>query len=217
MDGNRRWATERHLPEFVGHTEGAKQIKAIAKKARSLEIPYLTLFALSTENLKNRSQSELDHLFSLIDDLTSYLPDLAANNIRFYVIGDLSQIPQTVRSKLESLMRTTSNHTAMTITLAINYGGRDEIVRAVNKLIENTEIPRPITETEFSKHLDTDSLPDVDLMIRTGGDQRVSNFLPWQSIYAELYFTPAKWPAFTATDLEAAIAWFHEQKRNRGK
>lgn len=213
MDGNRRWATERHLPKLLGHSEGAKNLKKVAEAALKRGIKFLTLYTLSTENLKNRNPEELDHLFSLIDQIADYLPDFEKHQSRFFVIGNLAGIPEKTRLRLEALMQKTANYNGMTLTLAINYGGRDEIIRAIRKMTALSEI----NEETFSSHLDTTNMPDVDLVIRTAGDQRLSNFLPWQTAYAELYFTPVKWPAFSEKDLDTAIEWFEEQKRNGGK
>lgn len=217
MDGNRRWATERGMPKFLGHTEGAKNLRTIAKATNKAGIPFLTLYTLSTENLKNRSPEELDHLFSLIGKLAEYASDFEKENTKFFVIGDLSKIPQKPRESLMNLIEKTKHHTAMTLTLAINYGGRDEIIRATQKMIVAGISPNEITEELFETFLDTHKMPDVDLVVRTGGDKRLSGYLPWQSTYAELYFTPTFWPAFSETNLKEAIDWFFTQKRNKGK
>ena len=219
MDGNRRWATERGLPKLMGHQQGAKNLKKVAEVIRRRDIPYLTLYTLSTENIRERSQDEVAYLFALIEQITDYLPDFEKENTKFFVIGDLSGVPEKTRARLETLMKKTAHHTAMTLTLAINYGGKDEIVRAVNKILSGRAGvgSSALTEAEFSNYLDTAGMPPVDLVIRTGGDQRLSNFLPWQAAYAELYFTPVKWPALSEADIDRAIEWFKEQKRNHGK
>lgn len=222
MDGNRRWATERGLPKLLGHTEGAKTLKTIAKAVQKRGVPYLTLWALSTENLKERSEEELKHLFSLFKQLVDYLGDFIENNVRLKLIGNLQELPSDVRETLNNVAEETKDHTGMVLTLAINYGGRDEIVRAINKLIKSPPPSRGrlegvIDEEQFSQYLDTAGLPDPDLIIRTGGHQRLSGYLPWQSTYSELYFTKTFWPAFTEEELDKAIGWFEEQQRNRGK
>lgn len=215
MDGNRRWATERGLPKLLGHTEGAKTLKAIAKAVQKRGIPYLTLWALSTENLKERSEEELKHLFSLFKQLVDYLGDFIENNVRLQLIGDLEKLPRDVQEKLFNVVEKTKNHTGMVLTLAINYGGRDEILRAVNRIIK--EKKELTNEVEFEKYLDTVGLPDPDLIIRTGGHQRLSGYLPWQSTYSELYFTKTYWPAFSEEELNTAIEWFEGEQRNRGR
>lgn len=217
LDGNRRWATQKGLPKLIGHTEGAKNLKKIAKAVLAKDIHYLTLYTLSTENLKNRNAEELEHLFSLFERLADYIGDFVKDNAKLNLIGNISGLPEKTQKRLLDLQEKTKNHTAMTMTLAVNYGGRDEITRAVQKIITKNIPASEITEETIQTHLDTTNMPDVDLVIRTGGDQRLSNYLPWQTTYAELYFTPTFWPAFTEKNLDAAIDWFYEQKRNKGK
>jgi len=228
MDGNRRWATEHGLSKLFGHTEGAKTLKKIAQAVSDKGIQYLTVWALSTENLKERSEKELKHLFSLFEQLTDYLGDFIKNNARFKLIGDLSQLPKKTQTKLLTVVEKTKQQTKMTLTLAVNYGGRDEIVRAVRKIVETRQLvptetlgasslQNQITEELFSKFLDIDNIPDPDLIIRTGGHHRLSGFMAWQSTYAELFFTNTFWPAFKVEELNRAIAWFEEQVKNRGK
>lgn len=217
MDGNRRWATERGLPKMAGHTQGAKNLKTIAKAVQAAGIPYLTLYALSTENLKERSPEELSHLFSLFEQLVDYLDDFIKENAQLRLIGDLSGMPEKTRIALEKVAIETKHNTKMVMTLAINYGGRDELVRAVRKIADHKIPTADITEQTITDNLDTAGLPDVDMVIRTAGNQRLSGFLAWQSIYAELYFTEIKWPAFDKAELQKALDWFAEQQRNRGK
>lgn len=217
MDGNRRWASERGLPKMMGHTQGAKNLKTIAKAAQTAGIPYLTLYALSTENLKERSADELKHLFSLFEQLVDYLDDFIKNNAQLRLIGDLSGLPEKTRVTLEKVAQETRDNQGLVLTLAVNYGGRDELVRAVRKIVDH-EIPTTdITEQVITDSLDTAGLPEVDMVIRTAGNQRLSGFLTWQCIYAELYFTQTKWPAFDESELQQALSWFAEQQRNRGK
>lgn len=217
MDGNRRWATERGLPKMAGHTQGAKNLKTIAKAVQAAGIRYLTLYALSTENLKERSPEELKHLFTLFEEVVDYLGDFIKNNAQVRVIGDLESIPEKTRRSLEQVIEKTKANSEITLTLAINYGGRDELVRAVRKIAAQNIPVENITEETISQNLDTANLPDVDMVIRTAGNQRLSGYLPWQSIYAELYFTDTKWPAFDKTELQKSLDWFAEQQRNRGK
>jgi len=217
MDGNRRWAKAKGLPTMKGHTEGAETLRKITEAAGNLGIPYLTFYALSTENLKGRSPEELKHLFSLMEKMKKYLKDFKKNEVQMRLIGDIKKLPLTTRTVLQSIVKETKNYKKLVLTVAVNYGGRDEIVRATKKLIEKKLQPSEINEEVFQKALDTKDIPDVDLMIRTGGDQRLSNYLPWQTTYAELYFTPTYWPEFSEKDLKKAIDWFQEQKRNKGK
>lgn len=217
MDGNRRWATERNLPKIMGHSEGAKNVNRIIKLAQDRNIEYITIWALSTENLKERSEEELKHLFSLFEKLADDLDSSEKNNLRILNIGDITKLPPSTQAKLTAIAKKTEMHTGLTLVLAINYGGRDEITRAIHKIVEDKITTEKITEQLITEYLDTSKTPDPELIIRTGGDQRLSGFLPWQSTYAEIYFTPIKWPAFSEKDLDEAIEWFEQQKRNRGK
>ena len=217
MDGNRRWAVAHHLPKIIGHTEGSKNLKNIIKAAQKRGIAYLTVWALSTDNLANRSPEELKHLFSLFEKLADDLDSSKKNNLRIRVIGDLSKLPATTQQKLNAVIDKTKNHTGLTLNLAINYGGRDELIRAVQKIIKQNISADRINEKLISDFLDTADTPEPELIIRTGGNQRLSGFMPWQSIYSELYFTPTFFPAFSEKNLDEAIEWFEEQQRNRGK
>lgn len=216
MDGNRRWATQRGLPKLVGHSEGAKAFKKLVEAANERGIEYLTTWGLSTENLQ-RSEEELKHLFDLMSKITDYLGDFKKNNVRFNTIGDMSRIPQNVQNKFSELKEETKNHTGLTLNLAIAYGGRDEIVRATKKIIEAGLTSKEVTETTFENYLDTAGMPEVDMVIRTGGHQRLSGYLAWQTTYAELYYTDLMFPDFSPEELDKAIQWFTEQERKRGK
>ncbi len=217
MDGNRRWATERGLPKLMGHSEGTKTLKKIIRAVKERQIPYLTVWALSTENLKNRSQEELNHLFFLFEKVADEFAELNKENIRINTIGDLSKLPEKTQGKLNEIKELTKSNTGLTVNLAINYGGRDDLIRAVKKIVAAKYEVQDIDEQIISDHLDTAQQPDIDLMIRTGGHQRFSGYLIWQSIYAELYFTSVTWPAFTDEELDKSIDWFKLQQRNRGK
>ncbi|PIR04458.1 MAG: di-trans,poly-cis-decaprenylcistransferase [Candidatus Magasanikbacteria bacterium CG11_big_fil_rev_8_21_14_0_20_39_34] len=215
MDGNRRWATQKGLPKFMGHTEGAQNLEKIAQQAIDHDILYLTVYALSTENLKNRSRIELKHLFKLIEQFAKRFPEYEKHGIRIHTIGDLNALPKETQAILSDLKKKTEHFKNLTLTLAINYGGKDEIIRAVQK-IQKQKI-KITSEEEFEIFLDTALLPEVDLVIRTGGDVRLSNFLLWQSAYAELYFTKVYWPAFSQKDFQKALDTFYSAKRNKGK
>ena len=217
MDGNRRWATEKGLPKMMGHTKGAKNFRRIVKAAQAKKIQFLTFYALSTENLIGRSPEELKHLFSLIEKLPEYIGDFEKTETQLRVIGDMSKLPEKTQKRLQLLSEKTKSYTKFVLTLAINYGGRDEITRAVKKIIAAKVKAEDITEKLFEHYLDTTDIPEVDLMIRTGGDQRLSNYLPWQTAYAELSFTCVCWPDFSEKDLNQALNWFHDQKRNKVK
>lgn len=217
LDGNRRWAAERGLPKLMGHTQGAKNLRTIAKAAQKAGVKFMTVYALSTENLKERSPEELKYLFELFGQLVDYLGDFIENNAQLRLIGNIDGIPADTAAKLRKVAEETKNNTAFVLTVSVNYGGRDEITRAVKK-IAATGIPaEEITEALIGQNLDTAGIPDVDLLIRPGGHHRLSNFLSWQSTYAELYFVDVKWPGFDEAELQKAFDWFAEQQRNRGK
>ena len=217
MDGNRRWAKEQGKPTMLGHSTGAKNLKRIVQKALDLGISHLTFWALSTENLK-RDKKEVDHIFSLFEKITDYLDDFLQNDAKFQIIGDISeQIPEKVQKKLADIAEKTQHATKMTLTFAINYGGRDEILRATKKMLAEGLDPSTLTEEAFAQYLDTKDMPNPDMIIRTGGNKRLSGYLPWQSTYAELYFTDIKWPAYSPEDLQDAVDWYADQQRNFGK
>jgi len=213
VDGNRRWAAARGMVKALGHREGAKTLERIAKRAISCGVPFLTVYALSTENKKNRSAEELSHLYDLLAELAERIADIK-EDVRVRVIGDVAGLPPKVQEAIRTVVVATAGRSRLTLTLAINYGGRDEIVRAVHRIVAQSS---NLDETTFSSVLDTSGLPDVDLLIRTGGHHRLSNFLPWQSTYAELYFVDTLWPAFSDEEFDTALAWFGEQTRNKGK
>jgi len=217
MDGNRRWAVENNLPKLIGHTQGGKNLKNIITACQKRDIKFLTVWALSTENLKEREPKELKHLFSLFEKLVDYLGDFNKNNVRANIIGDTSKLPISTQKKLNEIAEHTKNNTGLVFTLAVNYGGRDEIVRAIKKIMNSSNSSKELTEENFSNYLDTFDLPDPELIIRTGGANRLSGFMSWQSTYSELYFTKSYWPAFSEKDLDLAIDWFKQQKRNHGK
>lgn len=217
MDGNRRWATEHNLPKLIGHTEGGKNLKKIITACKDRGVNFLTVWALSTENIKERSPEELKHLFSLFEKLVDYLDDFQKNNIRANIIGDISKLPSSTQNKLIELIEKTKNNTGLVFTLAVNYGGRDELIRTIKKLIDSKISSDKITEDTVTQNLDTADLPEPELIIRTGGASRLSGFMPWQGVYSEMYFTKTYWPAFSEKDLDSAIEWFYEQQRNHGK
>jgi len=213
MDGNGRWAARRGLPRVDGHRAGAKAAARIGKAARKLNLPYLTLYALSTENLE-RPRAELDALAALMRDyLENEVPVLIEKQVRLKVIGDRALVSADLRKKIERAERLTKDG-RVTLCLAVCYGGRDDIVRAARELASG---PSNITESSMARALDTNGIPDPDLLIRTGGDYRVSNFLLWQAAYAELYFTKTLWPDFGTKHLKAAINAFEKRERRFGK
>lgn len=221
MDGNGRWAARRHLPKIMGHAEGAKTVDRITEACRALGVKALTLYSFSTENWK-RPKKEIDGLFSLLYDyLEKKYEKLRKNNIRLNAIGVLSELPEKVNARLFEVMKKTSQNNGMTLTLALNYGGRQEIVDAARRLAEKSKTgeiaPRDITENIFSQFLYTKGLPEVDLVIRTSGEMRISNFMLWQVSYSELYVTPKLWPDFNRKDLEKALLDYESRERRYGK
>lgn len=215
LDGNRSWAKQHGFSDSEGHLQGVKNIIPILTSAiEDHNCKQISLFLLSTENLKKRSKLELNGLFSIFDQLDEHLQDLKKFNPQFRILGAREGLAQKTRQHIDSLIKTHAQNSGPIISLAINYGSRDEIIRAASKWAQSG---RPLSEAEFESQLDSAGLMDLDLLIRTGGHQRLSNFLLWQASYAEIYFSPKNWPAFTKQDLASAITWFSEQKRKRGQ
>lgn len=217
MDGNRRWATARGLPKLMGHNEAAKSLKKIITACHERQIPFATFWALSTENLKERSREELTNLFSLFEKIVDDIQELKEKNIKINIIGDLTKLPSTTAQKLLEAQESTKDNNELTVNLAINYGGRDEMIRVIKKIVSKKYSAEDIDEQLIENYLDTAGMPEPELIVRTGGNFRLSGYLPWQGIYAELYFTPVQWPAFTPAELDKATAWYRDQQRNRGK
>ena len=213
MDGNGRWAKQRGLARSQGHKEGLNSAKRIVAQAASLGIKYITLYTFSTENWK-RTQEEVGYLMTLIKGhLRAEFQFYKDNGIKIEHIGDLSGLPKDVQKEILNAKKDTEHFTGRTCVLAINYGSRYEIVRGIKKLVENNVKTEDITEKLISDSLDIKDLPDVDLMIRTGGEERLSNFLLWQCAYAEFIFTDTLWPDYTENEFIEDIIKF--QKRNR--
>jgi len=216
MDGNGRWAQKRGLPRVRGHFKGTEAAREIIKTTRELGIPWLTLYCFSEENWK-RSEEEINALMSLLNTyLEKELPELQKNGIRLKVIGRIWKLPEDVRKKLLETMKKTSANEKMTLILALSYGGRQEITDAVKKIInKGINNPEEVTESVINKHLYLD-MPEPDLLIRTGGEKRISNFLLWQIAYTELYFTDVLWPDFTREEYLAALHDFSQRVRRFG-
>ena len=214
MDGNGRWAKSQNKKRIEGHKVGAEVVKEITTYcANNEEVKYLTLYAFSTENWK-RPKMEVEFLMKLLDNwLKKELDTYIANQVKFEVIGDISKFSKKLQDRINYTKEQTKNFTKLTQILALNYGSRDEITRAVKKLCESNE---EINEENISKNLDTANFPDVDLLIRTSGEVRLSNFLLWQVAYAEMFFTPTLWPDFTPKELEKIINEFKKRERRFG-
>lgn len=220
MDGNGRWAQQRGLDRSEGHAEGVKTVRRITEAASKSGIGYLTLYTFSTENW-NRPKEEVDALMHLIViAIERETPDLIKNNVRLTMIGDMGRMPREARERLERCMSDTSHCTGLTLVLALSYSSRWEIIEACRKLAaeaKSGEIDvEKIDDAAFSSRLSTSDIPDPDLLIRTGGDMRISNFLLWQIAYSELYFTPTYWPDFSEADFQAAIDAYTGRQRRFG-
>ncbi len=217
MDGNRRWAKSKMLPVKLGHKQGAETLKKVVRHANKIGLEYITVYAFSTENWK-RSEEEVSALMNLLE---SYLDDFAkeadTENIVIRVLGDLTALSETLQESIKRTIERTKNNTGTIFNIALNYGGRNEIVNAVRNIskevLEGKLIIEEINEETFTKYLYTKNAPDPDLLIRTSGELRLSGFLPWQTVYSEFIFLEKLWPDFTPEDLDEAIKIF--QKRNR--
>lgn len=221
MDGNGRWAKQKNKPRAFGHKNGVKSVRDVIEGCAEIGVEYLTLYAFSTENW-NRPKLEVRTLMSLlVNSLKKELKTLQDNNIKLSMIGDLSMMPSRAQKELQDVMEKTKNNTRLTLTLALSYGSRDEIVNVIKKIsekvVKNELQIEEISENIINNHLYTFSLPDVDLMIRTSGEQRISNFLLWQSAYAELYFSKVLWPDFRRDHLFEAVRNYQNRERRFGK
>ncbi len=217
MDWNRRWAKSRWRLSFSGHKQWAKTLEHIAEIASDKWIKYLTVWWLSTENYKKRSKVEILWIVKLLDSIEKYVPRFMENQLRLKSIWDLSQFPEKTQTKLKKVTEITKNNTGITLTLALIYGGQNEIIRWVQKAIESWIKPEDIDEKSFRKFLDCDSLPEPDVIVRTGWDIRHSWFMLYDSAYSEYYFTDKMWPDFDETELDKVIESFNGSKRNFGK
>ena len=220
LDGNGRWAKKRFLPRAAGHSAGAKTVEDVCEWAWDLGIKYLTVYAFSTENWK-RSEDEVKTLMSLLRDyLKNCLIRSRKNNMRVRVIGDKSRLAPDLQASIEELERESSTCTGLNFTVALNYGGRDELTRAVRSIAEDAAAgkldPASIDEALISSRIDTADIPDPDLLIRTSGELRLSNFMLWQLAYTEFYFPEVLWPDFTKEDLQKAIDYYNKRDRRFG-
>jgi undecaprenyl diphosphate synthase len=221
MDGNGRWAEQKGMPRIFGHQNGVTAVKKIVEAASKFNIKYLTLFTFSVENW-DRPKMEVDTLMGLlVQTLKDEFEDMFKNNIKLNAIGDLDTLPNDVREELQTIIESTKGNTGMTLTLALSYGGKQEIFKAVKEISEKVKNDiiclDNFDDSVINDHLYTCNLPDVDLLIRTSGEKRISNFLLWQIAYAELYFTNVYWPDFTEEDLEKAIVEYQNRERRFGK
>lgn len=220
LDGNGRWAKSKGMPRNYGHMEGAKNVERICEEAWRMGIKYLTVYAFSTENWK-RPKDEVDALMKLLRNyMKTCLKTAEKNDMRVRVIGDKTGLDKDIRQKIEELEKASADNGGLNFQIAINYGSRDEIVRSVRKIMEDTKDgkiePSAMDEELFDSYLDTAGIPSPDLLIRTSGEQRLSNFLMWQLAYTEFYFTDVPWPAFTKEDLKGAIEKYNDRDRRFG-
>lgn len=214
MDGNRRWAKEKGLPSAMGHKKGVESLKKVVKAADKFGIKYLTMYAFSTENW-NRKKEEVDFLMNLLAiTMKNETKELNENNVKISFIGNLSALNKNLQDVLLNAKEVTKNNTGVNLQIAINYGARDEIITAVNEILKSGI--KEIDVNSFEKFLYTKNIPDPDLLIRTGGELRVSNYLLWQIAYSEIYVTKKYWPEFDVTALIEAIKAFKERQRRYG-
>lgn len=216
MDGNRRWAKARFMPAIVGHKAWFDNVKRITKLASATWIKYLTLWALSTENLRKRPEDEIEWIIKLIGQVPKLIPDFMQQKIKLELIGDIEKLPKESQNVLRKAKEETSKNTGLVLTVALVYGGQDEIVRATKKIISEGKNPEELSPEEFRKHLDTAIIPVPDVIVRTWWDIRHSGFLLYDSAYSEYYFTDKKWPEFGEEELNSVIDFFEWAKRNFG-
>ncbi|WP_054335098.1 isoprenyl transferase [Anaerostipes caccae] len=220
LDGNGRWAKKRFLPRNMGHAQGSKTVEKIIEDAFDMGIKYLTVYAFSTENWR-RPKDEVDALMKLLRDyLKTCIKRANKNNMRVRVIGDVTGLSEDLREKIEQLEEASKGNTGINFTIALNYGSRDEMIRAMKKmagdLLAGTLKKEDITEDVFAGYLDTKGIPEPDLMIRTSGEQRLSNFMLWQLAYTEFYFTDVLWPDFNKKELKKAVEYYNGRERRFG-
>lgn len=220
LDGNGRWAKSKGMPRNYGHAQGSKNVERICEDAYRMGIKYLTVYAFSTENW-SRPKDEVDALMKLLRNyMKTCLKTAAKNDMKIRVIGDVMKLDPDIRSRIEELEEATKNNGGLNFQIAINYGSRDEIIRAVRKLAaacaEKTLLPEEIDEAALERCLDTHDIPDPDLLIRTSGELRLSNYLLWQLAYTEFYFTDVPWPDFTKAELIKAVDQYNARDRRYG-
>lgn len=218
MDGNRRWARQHNLPEEAGHRAGSENLEKIVEVAGKMGVKVLTVYALSTENLKERSLREVKALLSILrEGYKTKIRRLIENGVSVQIIGELKGLPRDIQTMIAELKKTAIKSDSIRVNIALNYGGKRELITAIKKMIEDGVEVDKINEKMLEKHLYTNGQTDPELVIRTGGNVRLSNFLLWQTAYSELYFTKVLWPDFDEKQFKKAIEWYSSQGRNFGK
>lgn len=218
MDGNRRWARKEGLASIKGHEAGADNLEKIVEVAASLGIENITVYVLSTENIKERAKREVIGLFNLLRrGYHQRLKNMMKNGVRVTVLGELEGLPKVIKNIINEIKKTYIKNESIKLNIALNYGGKKELIEAIKKLIKEGVDVRKLDDEIISSRLYTNGQPDPELLIRTGGMMRLSNFLLWQTAYSELYFTKTLWPDFSAEELKKAILWYQKQKRNFGR
>lgn len=218
MDGNRRWARARGLPDIKGHEAGAQALEKIVEAAGKLGVDTLTVYALSTENIKERAKREVWGLFRLMKEgYATKLKRMMENGVKVTVLGELRGLPATIQKIIQQVRKTHIKNESIKLNIALNYGGKTELLGAIKDLIKEGIRVNKINEQTLEKHLYTNGQPDPELLVRTGGRSRLSNFLIWQTAYSEMYFSRKLWPDFGPQEFKKAILWYQDQKRNFGK
>jgi undecaprenyl diphosphate synthase len=218
MDGNRRWARAKGLPDIKGHEKGTDILEEVVEAAESLGVKTITVYALSTENIKERAKREVLGLFNLIRrGYHTKLKKMMQRGVRISILGEMQGLPGTIKRLIEQIKKTYIKNESIKLNIALNYGGKRELVEAIKDLIKEGIDVSKLNEKTIEKYLYTNGTPDPELVIRTGGRSRLSNFLLWQTAYSEFYFTKTLWPDFDKKEFKKALNWYQEQKRNFGK
>src|SRR3989344_2405322 len=218
MDGNRRWARAHNLPDIKGHEAGAEALENVVDEAEKLGVKTITIFALSTENIKERAKREVLGLFNIMrKGYHTRIKKMMQKGVRVTILGEVHGLPGTIKKLINQIRKTYIKNESIKLNIALNYGAKLELVSAIKDIVKQGIDINRINEELVEKHLYTNGQPDPDLVIRTGGRSRLSNFLLWQTAYSEFYFTKTLWPDFDRADLKKAISWYQEQKRNFGK
>ncbi len=218
MDGNRRWARSKGLSDIKGYEEGTEALERVVEAAEKMGIKTVTVYALSTENIKERAKREIIGIFNLFrKGYHSKFTKMMQKGVRISIMGEMHGLPKTMRYLIDEIKKTYIKNESIKLNVALNYGGKKELIEAIKEIIKKGIEIDKINETIIEKHLYTNGQPDPELVIRTGGRNRMSNFLLWQTAYSEFYFTTTLWPDFDADELKKAIIWYQTQKRNFGK